>query len=338
MSFPPVRGLARLPWRWIAHVSLAVTVVLFALALPQLADGDWSDLRTSALHHGWVLVWLLALSYLARSRSLLNVLGAAMGGFFTAMWISLTVGGRTAEWLGAYDPWQLSFAVPVIEEVAKVVPLLIVILAWRGRPDGSPGAVDLAILGVASGAGFAFHEDALWSRVSGSGFDTPLGWVLPTAHTDAGIVAGHAGWTGMVGLALGIWVVNRRRRWTALLPVAALALAIADHGLWNDPVLRGDWRAVLLDGWLPVVLFLVGTAVALVIETRRVHRATGGATTRLARNLPRLLVRSWSPWNLVLRIVRGTGIIRLSAMTAHQLAWLESGPRGARPATQEVRS
>lgn len=332
------RGLARLPWRWISLVSLAVSTALFAYALPQLADGDWTNLRTSALHHGWVLGLLLVVSYVARSRTLLNVLGAFLGGFFTAMWVSLTVGGATADWLGAYAPVQLSVAIPVIEEIGKILPLLVVVLAWKGRADGSPGAVDLALLGVASGSGFAFHEDALWSRVSGSGLDTPIGWVLPTMHTEAGNVVGHAGWTGLVGLAIGIWLVNRRRRWTAVVPVLALALAIADHGTWNDLTLRQDWRGYLLDGWLPVGLFLGGTFVALVVETRSVHRATGGGATRLAANMPRLLVRSWSPWNAVMRTVRLTGIIRLSAMTAHQIAWLERGPTRLVPGPVEVRS
>lgn len=339
MTFPRPRGLARLPWRWISLVGLGISVGLFAYALPQLADGDWTNLRTSALHHGWVLAWLLALSYVARSRTLLNVLGAFLGGFFTAMWVSLTVGGQTAEWLGSYDPLQLSMAVPVIEEVAKAIPLLVVVLAWWGRPDGSPGAVDLAVLGVASGSGFAFHEDALWSRVSGSGLDTPIGWALPTMHTDAGNVVGHAGWTGLVGLGIGIWLVNRRRRWTAIVPLLALGVAIADHGLWNDFTLREDWRGYLLDGWLPVGLFLGGTLLALLVETRSVHRATDGGATRLAANMPRVLLRSWSPWNLVMRAVRLTGIIRLSAMTAHQLAWLERGrPLATDAAPLEVRA
>lgn len=336
---PVARGLARLPWRWIARVSLVVSTALFAVAVPQLADGDWSNLRTSALHHLWLVAWLLALSYVARSRTLPNVLGAFLGGFFTAMWISVTVGGRTSDWLGAYDPWQLSLAVPVIEEVAKIVPLLVVVLAWWGRTDGTPGAVDLAVLGVAAGSGFAFHEDALWERVSGSGFDTPIGWLLPTMHTDAGDVLGHAGWTGLVGLGLGVWMVNRRRRWTALVPLLALALAIVDHGLWNDLVLREDWRSTyLLDGWLPVGLFLGGVLVALVVETRVVHRASGGAATRLAVSMPRLLARSWSPWNLVLRVVRLTGVLRLTAMASHRLASLERGAPRPAPVPAEVPS
>lgn len=320
-----LRLLARLPWGWIALVSLAVSLGLFVVSVSALADGEWDVVGTSAAHHGWLLAWLLGVSFLARSRSLVNVIAAFLGGFFSAMWIAVTLGERTEDWLGANDPWQLVVVVPVIEELAKALPLLVVVLAWRGRRDGTPGAVDLAILGTAAGAGFALHEDLMWERIAGSGAATPLGWLLPTAHTAAGTVLGHAGWTGLVGLGLGVWHVNRHRRWAFVAPVVAVAVVVADHGLWNNGQLRETWRSDLGGGWVPVALFLGGVLAATVVETRVVHRVTEGRTTRIVRVLPTLLRRARNPWNLVLRWHRLVGFLRLCALTAHRVASLERG-------------
>lgn len=331
------RLLGRLPWPWIARLSMLVSIGILVWGLPQLVDGDWSQLRTSAGHHAWIVGWLFVVSHLARSRTLFNVAGAWLGGWFTAIWLSVTLGGQTGDWLGEQDVWQLTVAVPVIEELVKLVPLAVVLLLFRRRRGvGTPGAVDLALLGVAAGSGYGMHEDALWARVSSSGFDTPLSWVFPTMHTEVGTVAGHAVWTGLVGLALGFWATHKDRRITALVPLAAVALVIFDHGSWNDLGTRAEWRGVLLDGWLVPGLLAAGLLVALVVETRRVQRRTDGTAARFARDIPAIAAGGATPALKVQRWHRAHVVLRLMALRAHSLPSLERA--AARPAATEVPS
>lgn len=291
-----IRGFGWLAW--------LVSAILFVLALRQLAvrpevGGD--TIRTLLWHQGWLLLWVLVVSLLVRTRTIPQVFAAVFGGFFTSLWIAVLLGRRSAEWWGAGDVWHISVAVPLIEEAAKLLPVVVVVLIWRFRRDGSPGATDLAVLGVAAGSGFAIHEDALWGRVSGSGLDSTIGWLLPSVHTDAGLVAGHAVWTGLAGLALGLWNVNRHRRWMGVVPVLGLVVVVADHGMWNSGGLREDWRWVTLNGWLPVILFLGGLAVSLAVEHVRIRRAARGVVGKLLLAMPRLMGAARSPWNFVQR-------------------------------------
>lgn len=327
--------IARLPWRPLARLSMLVSLLILAWGLPQLVDGDWSGIRTSAGHHAWVLTWILIVSHLARSRSMFNVIGAWLGGWFTAMWLSVTLGSLTGDWLGSQDFWQLTMVVPIIEELAKLVPLGVVLLAFRRRRGaGTPGAVDLSVLGIATGAGFAMHEDAMWARVSSSGFDTPLSWLFPTMHTEFGTVAGHAVWTGLVGLALGFWATHRDRRMTALVPAAALAVVTFDHGTWNHLGTRTEWRDALLQGWLVPGSLAIGLVVALVVETRRVQQRSEGTAARFAAGIPAIALDGIGPGRKVQRWHRAHLVLRLMALQAHALPSLER--TAARRAVTEV--
>lgn len=258
-------------WRWVGPVSMVVSLVLVGLRLPDLADGDWDRLRTSAVHQAWLPVLLALVSVGVRSRTSYHVLAAALGGFLTSFWIAFALGERSEDWLGADDPWHLVVSTPAIEEIAKVVPLLLVAWSWRRRQT-RPGIFDLGLLGVAVGAGFAWHEDAVWGRLSSSGTDGTLGFVAPSFHTDTGFVIGHAGWTGIVGLAVGV-AMNRRLLVAWLLPVLSLVLVGTDHGWWNGlSVSDEEYRWLLADGAVPAGLLFVGLAAALLADQRARRR------------------------------------------------------------------
>lgn len=323
-----MRDLARrISWERVSFVLLLVSTGLFAVRLPGLADGDWSRLATSFGHHAWLLGWMLAFSFVSRGRSLRHVWAAFLAGFFTSLWLAVTLGDISASRLGASDPWHLIVAVPAVEELAKLVPLLIAVLAWRRRSLTVPGIVDMALMGTAVGAGFAVHEDALWQRLAGSGMDGTLGWIAPSFHTDFGFVVGHAGWTGLVGLGLGVWLTQRRRRrWTALIPMALLALAGVDHALWNDPRVRADWRSFLLDGWLVGALFLGGVILAIIVDTVVVQRRLDGRPARLVARLPRFVLSARNPVAATRRFFEWTTFLRVSALVAHG-RWLTRGGR-----------
>jgi RsiW-degrading membrane proteinase PrsW (M82 family) len=299
--------------------------VLFVAALPRVADGDWTRLRISAGHQLWPVVWILVLGYAARARSVIDTTAGVFGGFFTAIWLSSVLGDWTADSLGANDPRQLIVAVPIIEEVTKLIPVVIVALIWRWRRTGSPGITDMMALGTAAGAGFAFHEDALWQRLSGSGLDGDLGFLVPSTFSDAGTAAGHAVWTGFVGLGIGLWLVNPRRWWTIAAPLAALVLVIVDHGTWNNIEEREQWNGVLLDGRLVIYLFLAGALAAIFWETVLVHRISGGTSTLVARKTAKMLRYSSGPRDFVRRWRLSHRMLRGLALRSHNLASLRRG-------------
>lgn len=303
-------------------------VVVFAARLPGLADGDWGRLGTSALYHGWLPLLILVASISVRGRSTQHTVVAVFGGFFTAMFLARSFSEFATDVMGATDPWRLAVVVPLLEETSKLVPIVLVAAIWRGR-RGSPGVVDYGLIGVASGAGFAFHEDGLWQRLIGQGFEGPTGWVLPQIHDSAasGVIVGHAVWTGMVGLALGAAFTRRERIWW-LVAGASFAMVVFDHGSWNNVELRENWRFLLANGWLPAGVFLVGLMLAFALDLRALRRIprdvrvlvsdVAGYTTGGAEGQP--FDRFRFAWRMV----------RVSALAAHgAIRYSPSVPSGS---------
>lgn len=258
--------------RWYPPVLFVLGVVVFTARLPGLADGDWGRLGRSALYHGWLPSVILVASVSVRGRSTQHTVVSVFGGFFTAMFLARFFGDLATDAMGADDPWRVAVVVPLLEEAAKLVPIVLVAAIWRGR-RGSPGIVDYGLIGVASGAGFAFHEDGLWQRLVGQGFDGPTGWILPQIHQSAadGVVVGHGVWTGLVGLALGVAFTRRQRIWWVVAG-ASFAVVVFDHGSWNNAGLRENWRFLLADGWLPAGVFLAGLVLAFAFDLRALRR------------------------------------------------------------------
>lgn len=156
---------------------------------------------------------------------------------------------------------------PVVEEVAKGIGVLLVLLIWRRTVDGPVNGIVYAAV-VASG--FAFVENVLY-------FGTALveGGVESLAVTFflRGVLSpfAHVLFTSCTGAALGI--ASHRPR-VVRIPIVLLGLALAAflHALWNgSSFLVSDWFGFY--GVVQVPLFAVAV-VAVVLLRRQERRVT----------------------------------------------------------------
>jgi hypothetical protein len=136
-------------------------------------------------------------------------------------------------------------------------------------------------------------------------------------------------WTGLVGLAIG--VAFRKRGVRGLLVVlAALAIVTFDHGSWNNAFLRDNWRWVLGEGWVPIVLLLAGVVAALMLDLRALRGMPSNQRVRI-RDLIRF-VRHGTIAGPVRRLWAGTSLVHVAAAIAHGVASgrldLDSNPPG----------
>ena len=235
-----------------------VTMVFFVIAVFRL--GNWGDLLRHAGLHLWVAGWLLVVTYRTRTIGVREVVRMWMVGFFTVV-LFVFVFTEPVERLIGTGNLQTAFWVPIVEEAGKVLALV-----WWGlrqRRRGSHATMsDFVLLGFAVGAGFAFHEDALWERVAASGFGPGLARWFPTFLTSPYVVT-HSGWGLLIGFGVGVFLLHRTRVWGLPIGAAFVALAVLDHSAIN---LRGgfDWvRSLVNGGRLAASMIVVAVVVAL---------------------------------------------------------------------------
>ncbi|KIH97729.1 peptidase [Streptomonospora alba] len=239
------------------------------------------------------MLWLVVqLAWLSRSRTVafstlvrILLLGALLVWPLAAVEDALTAAS------GA-DPWVAhTYIAAWVEEAGKLLPLLLLMPPARRR-FRRLAAVDYLLLAAASGAGFQAAETLL--RALPAGGSAALPPPAPATFLPGAVVApelgvhfsGHGVLTGLVGVALGLAIVGRRLfgRWLWLLPLAAFALAVLQHTMFNaavaeavlgaplEPhpataVLHGLTGGGAADRWL--LLVLLGAAVLLDYRTAR---------------------------------------------------------------------
>ena len=166
----------------------------------------------------------------------------------------------------------------ITEETIKAAPVAAFLFLVARRNRWQTAVTDGLLLGYAVGAGFAFHEDLIKRVTSGSGW-TATSWsgLFPTLLYQFGRpTLGHDGWTALVGVTLGLAALLRHRARVRLLPLAALAIVIADHGTANWigrqgrhlPALVRAANGLLLNGYLPIVLLVAGIGAAVLVDWR----------------------------------------------------------------------
>lgn len=261
----------------------AITDILTALQSNGWVHlGDfWPDLGW----HLWSLLIVLVIAIPARTMGWRSILGVLLVGLLGVSSLSLLVGSPVVSALGSFDDRAVALWVPFTEELLKALPVaLFALLALRNRRR-RPAALDFGVLGFASGTGFALIENVDFGRVDGS-WDAalPLSAFFPSMFTQGvgdqlQVVAGHAVWSGLIGLAIGFGVLYSRRwrfAWIAI-PVA-FAVSFAEHAFTNasePPVFAVE---LTVDGMLSSLLFLTGMIALACFE----HRPWSGPRSLVA--------------------------------------------------------
>lgn len=256
----------------IGVVGLAVSLLCFVIEFRYLVSvGNEPGVLVRNMAYGVWTIGLLMLATLAlRTLRIRHVVRYWLFGFFPAIAAVLIV-----EAVIPVDDGNLRTAliVPILEELLKAVPLVVLMLLARAKRIAEPAITDFAVVGFAIGAGFGLHEDGLWERDIAGGFDSSFwGRLFPNFLDDNPFVVAHPGWTALIGLGLGFMWHFRHRRAAWLIGLAPFLVAVADHMSINY---RGDnydrFRGWVMEGRLPARMLVVGLIAAVAVDwyTRR---------------------------------------------------------------------
>lgn len=217
---------------------------------------------------------------------------------------------NTAISSGVEDPWGVLVSGAVVEELAKGVTL-VGLLLWRR--DECDGPIDGVVYAGMVGLGFATVENVQYYGLAAATGVVPGGlFVL------RGVLApfAHPLFTAATGAALGLALRSRRAgRW--LLPVVGLGLGCGLHALWNLAALHGALLAMY--GGVMVPVFCAGL-LAVALELRREGRAI---TEHLRPELAAGLLTAEQLGRLA--SVRGRLSERWQALRRGRAAWRRTG-------------
>jgi protease PrsW len=241
------------------------------------------------------------------------------------------------------DASTASFVAPLVEETSKGFGLLVlwaVSALWVREIDG---ALDGAIYGGVIGLGFTMTEDVLYVSSAGAqhGGDAFFQvFILRTVM--AGL--GHASFTAMTGLGIGIATESRSALIKVVAPVGGWTAAVGLHFVHNFMVTflyEGGSGLVLklLMFWTFNALFFL-VILALAVRDRAI--ILRGLVDEAGRSLhPKELARTTSYWMLfplwnyfsLLSSPRGYGPARKKQLSLIELAFLKQrrrrGERGS---------
>lgn len=236
---------------------------------------------------------------------------ALLANSFATAWLAGSVAGSASE----ADLLGAAVVAPVVEEVAKAVPVLLLFLFRRRHFTGVVSGIAVAGL---TAAGFAFTENILYlGRAYGMDASGDLPYEAGPSATAATFVArilmspfAHPLFTGLTGVGFGIAAAlpHRRRRLRPWIALAGLLTAILLHAIWNGTASQASllFLAVYALFMLPVLGVLIwlavwsrGAELRTVRETLQTYVAAGWLAppeawalgTPRARSVARTLAR-----------------------------------------------
>ncbi|MCX6500477.1 MAG: PrsW family glutamic-type intramembrane protease [Arthrobacter sp.] len=167
-----------------------------------------------------------------------------------------------------YTTFSVTVRAPVVEEFAKSLGLLLLLICARKQFDGP---VDGVVIAFTIAAGFAFTENILYFGRAVAASSTP-GTDLAVVFFLRGVMSpfAHAIFTGTTGLILGY----AARRWNTGLTLPAFAVGLIPamllHSGWNS--MGQDFLAQYIVVQVPIFLLAVLVVMLLRVAERRLTR------------------------------------------------------------------
>ncbi|WP_218123444.1 PrsW family intramembrane metalloprotease [Quadrisphaera sp. DSM 44207] len=212
-----------------------------------------------------VAVFLWLDRYEAEPRGLL--LFAFGWGAFVATFAALVLNTASVEAIraaGGDEGLVPVFVAPVVEEGAKGLAVLLVLLTRRREFDG---VVDGIVYAGLAGIGFAFVENVLYlgrSLLEEGSAATAVVFVVRCLFSPFA----HPLFTMATGVGLGLAASRRSPAVRVLAPLAGFVAAVLLHGLWNFSAVQGLQGFVGAYVALQVPVFLLAVAVAVAARAR----------------------------------------------------------------------
>jgi RsiW-degrading membrane proteinase PrsW (M82 family) len=206
------------------------------------------------------------------------LIGAAMMGLALAFGNAIAVSMVTDPTTGKFDSPFRSFLLPPIEDICRFLPVLFLVLLGRNFTTKTMGACDVALIGISTGAGFAFVEDACVHATTG--WNNPFFWLPATVFVNGHLVAGHALWSALAGCTLGLGLLLQHKKALALpLMASGFVWAAVDHVAMDYSIAHTDVASNILtvlsaNGFVTILLFVACLAAALAFDLFIIFRST----------------------------------------------------------------
>ncbi|MFI5935964.1 PrsW family intramembrane metalloprotease [Actinoplanes sp. NPDC051494] len=243
-------GLLRTPAFWVVLAVVAVGGVRMSFITVRYAGTYPIALTTATLLFALLAVpfWFVVseLDFLEREPPSLMAIAFAWGGL-VATSVSITGSAALDDIIAKVGSphlaadWGAALAGPTVEELAKVLGVVAIVLIAR---DQINSVLDGVVYGAMVGLGFQIVEDIVYAMgavaLAGRGDDIEP---VITTFLLRGLLSGvwsHTLFGALAGAGIGYLVVRGDRRLRTRIGAAALAVlgAWASHVLWNSPLLR----------------------------------------------------------------------------------------------------
>jgi RsiW-degrading membrane proteinase PrsW (M82 family) len=205
-------------------------------------------------------------------------------GFLALSGLARFVGRPIIVSLGESSALAVGVCVPILEEVAKLIPVAIILYVALRAKESRPSALDLTLVGAWCGAGFAVYENATFGRgsfslttnsilsplypmaIHGSAFGWPLTQVGHTVHT------------ALIALCIAFYFLYRNREPRArIAPIVGAVSVLLEHCSQNAIAVGGLSKIVArftviatLNGMLTPILLAAGIGYVAWMESRAV--------------------------------------------------------------------
>ncbi|WP_433372944.1 PrsW family intramembrane metalloprotease [Actinoplanes sp. CA-142083] len=270
-------ALARVPAFWVIAALLLAGAIRMSQIAGRLASAYPIATAAAVLLFALLAVpfWLVVaeLDFLEREPTELLVLALAWGGL-VATSVSIPASAALEDLVAKLGSphfaadWGAALAAPTVEETAKTLGVVAVVLIARSQVNS---VLDGVVYGAMVGLGFQIVEDVVFAvgAVALAGQGDQVQPVIATFLL-RGFLSGvwsHTLFGALAGAGIGYLVVRRDRRPAHRVGAALLAFlgAWASHVLWNSPLL-GDGLGngalallgvLLLKGLPPLLLILL---------------------------------------------------------------------------------